>query len=158
MNDGRKKVSERRRRFVDEYVACGGNGSEAARRAGYSPKTANITASTLLADAEIRAQINMKLDELQNQRTAKAQEILEFLSAVMRGQVEDTAVTPSGKPIKISTRVVDRLKAAEALSKINGLFQAPKPVVEDSRADFQKIFVNTLRKICGDDETDDESA
>lgn len=157
MNDGRKKVSERRRRFVDEYVACGGNGAEAARRAGYSAKTANITASTLLADAEIRAAIDSRLSELHNQRQASATEILEFLAATMRGEITDSVVTPGGRIIEISTRIADRLKAADSLIKINGLYKAPKPNVEDSKSDFQKVFVDTLCKICGD-ETDGESA
>lgn len=156
MNDGRQKVSERRRRFIDAYIQCG-NGAEAARRAGYSAKSANVTGAKLLADADIRAEINLRLDELHNQRTAQAAECLEFLSSVMRGEVQDVAVTPGGKPVSIVTRVSDRIKAAELLLKIYGEFKAPKPNVEDSKSDFTKMFTETLQRICGD-ETDGESA
>lgn len=155
MNDGRAKVSERRRRFIDEYIICG-NAAEAARRAGYSERTARVTAAELMARADIREAINMRLDELHSRRTAKASECIEFLSSVMRGEVEDTAVTPSGKPIKISARVVDRIRAAELLLKVYGEFKSPK-AVEEPKQDFTKIFTETLCKICGDS-PDGESA
>ena len=157
MYDGKQKVSERRRRFIDAYIQCG-VGSEAARRAGYSQRSANTVAAQLLADADIRAEINMRLDELHTKRTAKTAECLEFLTSVMRGEVRDVAVTPGGKPVSIVTRVSDRIRACELLLKIFGEFKSPKANVEDSKADFQKVFVDTLCKICGDDETDGESA
>lgn len=158
MNDGRQKVSERRRRFIDAYIQCG-VGSEAARRAGYSPKSANTVSAQLLADADIRAEINLRLDELHSQRTAKTAECLEFLTAVMRGEVRDVAVTPGGKPVSIQARVSDRIRATELLLKIFGEFKSPKVCdVADSKADFTKTFIATLQRICGDDETDGESA
>jgi hypothetical protein len=57
--DRRKKQGlpdERLQRFVVEYVACR-NGAEAARRAGYSTKTARIQAHDLLTRPNIQEAI-----------------------------------------------------------------------------------------------------
>ena len=75
----------------------------------------------------------------------------------MRGEVQDVAVTPSGKPVSIQARVSDRIRASELLLKIFGEFKAPKANTEDSKADFTKMFTETLQRICGD-EPDGESA
>ncbi|MBR3388684.1 MAG: terminase small subunit, partial [Bacteroidales bacterium] len=40
-------LTARQKRFVEEYLLCG-NSAEAARRAGYSVKTANRLGSRLL--------------------------------------------------------------------------------------------------------------
>ena len=50
-----KKMTERQRRFVREYLRNGGNGTEAAISAGYSPKAAHVQASRLLQDDKIAA-------------------------------------------------------------------------------------------------------
>lgn len=52
-----EKLTDRQRKFVIELLSCL-NGSEAARRAGYSKKTANRMASENLSKPDIRAAIN----------------------------------------------------------------------------------------------------
>jgi phage terminase small subunit len=49
-------MEERRRRFVENYLVTG-NGAQAATLAGYSEKSAKVTASRLLTDANVRAAI-----------------------------------------------------------------------------------------------------
>jgi phage terminase small subunit len=46
-------LTPRQQQFVVEY-AIGGNAADAARRAGYSPKGANVTGAQLLANPNIR--------------------------------------------------------------------------------------------------------
>ena len=48
------ELNEREKRFCKEYVACKFNGTQAAINAGYSKKTARITASKLLTKANIQ--------------------------------------------------------------------------------------------------------
>lgn len=52
----KRQLSEQRQRFVDEYL-IDLNGTQAAIRAGYSPKTANEQASRLLANVSIQQAI-----------------------------------------------------------------------------------------------------
>ena len=54
--------SDRQTAFIRHYAACL-NGSEAARRAGYSPKSAAQTASDLLARKDVRRKIQKILDD-----------------------------------------------------------------------------------------------
>lgn len=49
-------LTPRQQRFVDEYIVCG-NAAEAARRAGYSERTARQIASENLSKPDIRAAI-----------------------------------------------------------------------------------------------------
>lgn len=50
-------LSERQRVFAREYVLTLRNGAEAARRAGYKPGSAKVTASRLLTDENVRAEV-----------------------------------------------------------------------------------------------------
>ena len=67
---------------------------------------------------------------MESERTAKTVEILEYLTSVMRGEgTEVTVVTVgTGKGFSKSEKVIvplstkDRLKAAEHLAKIHGMF------------------------------------
>ncbi len=58
-----KAMSPKHRRFVAEYLKDQ-NGTQAAIRAGYSPRTANEQACDLLAKPSIRAAVDKKLAEI----------------------------------------------------------------------------------------------
>ena len=55
-------LSPKRRAFVEEYLRCW-NATEAARRAGYSERSANPTGSRLLANDSVKAYIEERLAE-----------------------------------------------------------------------------------------------
>ena len=94
------KLNTRQKAFCEYYVACG-NATESA--------------------------IKRIMEEHANNRIAKAEEILEFLTATLRGEVtEEVVVGGFGKSAteKIIKNVdlKDRLKAAELLGKRYRLF------------------------------------
>lgn len=68
--------------FIDEYLVDL-NATQAALRAGYSPKTARQIGSRLLSNVDIRAEIKLRLDE----RAMPAQEVLKRLSEHARGDL-----------------------------------------------------------------------
>ena len=123
------KLNERQKLFVDFYIQTH-NLSESARRAGYSVKTAYSTGCELLKNPKIQTAIQARTKELETKRTADTQEILEYLAAVMRGEVDDEVVVNVGtgkgftRPEKVKSKVTtkDRNKAAEMLAKVNGMF------------------------------------
>lgn len=125
-----KKLSVKQALFVDYYLQTKGNASEAARLAGYSPKTAFRSGQENMQNPAILLAIQSRTAELENERTATTQEILEYLASVLRGDTEDEVVVNVGKgkgftsPEKVKARVTtkDRLKAAELLGKVKGLF------------------------------------
>jgi phage terminase small subunit len=58
-----KRFTNRQRAFIGHYVETW-NAAEAARRAGYSVKTARSHGQRLLTNVDIRAEIDAKLDAL----------------------------------------------------------------------------------------------
>lgn len=84
-----------------------------------------------MKDDRIKKQIATRLEELKSQRIAETKEILEYITSVMRGEQNDMVVMNIGKgrgitaAEKVTTKVAEkeRLKAAEMLAKINGLFK-----------------------------------
>ena len=118
-------MTEKQKRFCDFYIETG-NAKEAAIRAGYSEKTAKQIGQENLTKPDLRAYIDERLAELKNERTADAQEVLEYLTAVMRGSVikERLLVWGEGAQavVDIDVGAKDRLKAAELLGKRHALF------------------------------------
>ena len=122
------KLTEKQKRFVDYYIELG-NATEAARRAGYRAKTAGVIGQENLKKPYLSEAINKRLDELHNERTADAQEVLEYLTAVMRGEKTEEVVVVEGtgegcsdaKIVEKHVGIKDRNKAAELLAKRYGL-------------------------------------
>lgn len=118
------KLTEKQRRFVDYYVETG-NASEAARRAGYAEKAAYRTGSENLRKPQIKAAIDARLKELEDKRIAKADEVLQFLTSTLRGEVKEERVVVEGtgegrsdaRIITVQVSARDRLDAAKSLLK-----------------------------------------
>ena len=119
------KLTERQRRFVDEYIISG-NATEAARNAGYSEKYAGTNSDKLLKNTNVKAELDKRMQEVQTNKIAKAEEVLEFLTASMRGEIlEPTLVTTEfgGQDIKeVKPNVSTRIRAGELLGKRYQLF------------------------------------
>lgn len=60
----RAAAEARRRRFVEAYITNGGNATEAAVEAGYSPRSAGQQGSRLLKDVKISAAIQARREAL----------------------------------------------------------------------------------------------
>lgn len=120
------KLTKKQRKFADEYlIDC--NGTQAAIRAGYSPKTANEQAVKLMANKKISNYISGKLDEMSSERLADAQEVLEYLTSVMRGEHTEQVLRLDGNGVQvvdyIQVSARERLKAAELIGKRYGMFK-----------------------------------
>ena len=125
-----KRLTAKQLAFVDAYIANGGNGSEAARQAGYSAKGANVTAAKLLAITSISQEIAKRLAEMRNAKTADLKEVLEFLTGTMRGEISEKIPMTVGngksshvEVVEVPTRTRERLRAAENLAKIFGAYR-----------------------------------
>ena len=119
------RLSRRQRRFCDEYlIDC--NATQAAIRAGYSEKTAAAQGAKLTSNLEVREYIDEQLELLHDRRTAKAKEVLEYLTSVMRGELKEQILCMAGdgtqEVIEIDISAKDRIRAAELIGKRYGLF------------------------------------
>ena len=74
--------------FAEEYIKCG-NATEAARKAGYSEKAARQIATENLSKPSISEYIRQRMEQMDAQRVASADEVMRFFSSVMRGEVMD---------------------------------------------------------------------
>nr|WP_278673335.1 terminase small subunit [Streptococcus lutetiensis] len=119
------KLTLKQQRFADEYIISG-NATDAAVKAGYSKKYANTNASKLLQNTTIKSYIDEKLAELQSQKVADQQEVLEYLTSVMRGEKTEPLLVLDGegtqKVVNAVPPVQARTKAAELLGKRYRLF------------------------------------
>ena len=118
-------MTERQKRFCDEYL-IDMNATQAAIRAGYSKKSAKSIGQENLTKPDISAYIREQLDAIHNQKTADAQEVIEYLTAVMRGEHTEQALQLIGDGVQticdIDVSAKDRLKAAELIGKRYGIF------------------------------------
>ncbi len=82
------KLTVRQKAFADYYLECG-NASEAARKAGYSEKTAPGTGAENLKKPQIAQYIAERLAEIEDKRIATVEEVMVFYTSVLRGEVKD---------------------------------------------------------------------
>lgn len=117
-------MTAKQKRFCNEYlIDC--NATQAAIRAGYSAKTAYSVGQRMLKNVEVKKYIDEQFEKLKNDNIADTQEIMEYLTSVMRGeQKEQVPLMYYDKQIleEKSASIKERLKAAELLGKRYGLF------------------------------------
>ncbi|WP_461467067.1 terminase small subunit [Parvimonas micra] len=121
--DDMEKLSIKQKRFADEYIISG-NATQSAIIAGYSKKYAATNTDKLLKNTNIKNYIDKRLKELEDKAIAKQEEVLQYLTSVMRGEHEEEVLYGIGEGAQ-STRHIEvgakeRIKAAELLGKRYG--------------------------------------
>lgn len=121
-------LTDKRKRFADEYLINAD--ATAAYKAAYPRVTKDATAasagSRLLNLPEVRAYIDERLESISTEKIAKADEVMQYLTAVMRGEYKEEVLRGEGmgeqtiSDIDVSAR--DRIKAAELIGKRYGLW------------------------------------
>ncbi|PKR86108.1 terminase small subunit [Heyndrickxia camelliae] len=114
-------LDERQKKFADLFLETG-NATESYKQAGYKAKgnAAEAAASRLLRNVKVKAYIDEIAEQNQNNRIASRDEILEYLTKVMRGEISEEVPVPTKKGISIvdvDAGIKDRTKAAELLGK-----------------------------------------
>lgn len=112
------KLTPKQKKFCEWYIKTG-NASEAARQAGYKEKTAPFTGAENLKKPQIKAYIAERTGNQDAKLVADADEVLQFYSAVMRGEVKDQ--------FGLDASLTDRLKAGDSLMKRYAAGGAIKP-------------------------------
>ena len=160
-----RKLTAKQQRFCDEYL-IDLNATQAAIRAGYSKKTAYSIGQENLKKPEISAYIEKRMAEKEDALIAKQDEVMQYLTAVMRREkTEHIVVTLSEKTstyvpdetgtmrkqtiekevpqiVEIPAQLRDANKAAELIGKRYALFKDNvqldvKPVVIDGGDDLE---------------------
>lgn len=122
-----KKLTPKQKAFVDEYIKTG-NATQAIMNAGYktkNPRTAAAMGARLLAVPVVQAALEKRLSKMDRSRIASADEVMEYLTSVMRGESNgsELVVEGNGPGLSLAREVFkkpseqDRLKAANLLAK-----------------------------------------
>lgn len=142
------KLTAKQQRFVEEYL-IDLNATQAAIRAGYSPKTAYSIGNELLNKPDIRARIDKAIAE-RSARTGvnqdriirelariafiQAPDVINFDDATLNNSASEdnlaaiasvkvkTIPTSDGEGVEREIRLADKLKALELLGKHIGMF------------------------------------
>lgn len=119
-------MTDKQKRFCDEYLVDF-NATQAAIRAGYSKKTAYSIGDENLRKPELKNYIDERIAEKQSQLIATQDEVLRYLTSVLRGEQKEQTLKMAGVGFQeveeINTSTKDRLKAAELLGKAYGAFR-----------------------------------
>lgn len=123
------KLTLKQKAFAEYYIETG-NATESAIKAGYSKKTARVIGQENLLKPALKSYIDEKMKELESKRIAKAEEVLEYLTRVLRGEeTEQVVVTENIGDFMSEAKVIDKelsakdkIKAAELLGKRYRLF------------------------------------
>ena len=123
------KLTHRQQRFCDEYL-IDMNATQAAIRAGYSKKTAGTISNENMQKPAIREYIAQRMAEKEDALIAKQDEVLRYLTSVLRGESVSEIVVVEGlgegmsqaKRFEKGPDEKERLKAAELLGKRYSLF------------------------------------
>jgi phage terminase small subunit len=111
-------ISAKRRRFAEEYV-LDGNATAAAVRAGYSARSAHVTACRMLKDPVVQAAVA--------ERQALVAEELEITrQEVMRGLLEAVEIA------RLQAEPAALVKAWSEIARICGYYQPERKQVEVS--------------------------
>ncbi|MBS6559251.1 MAG: terminase small subunit [Clostridiales bacterium] len=125
-------LTEKQKRFADEYLID--LNATRAYRAAYSSckkdEVAAVNGSKLLRNTKVEKYINAELEKIQSAKIADAQEVMEHLTAAMRGEIQEEVVVVEGtgegcsdaRIIRKQISEKDRIKAAELLGKRYSLF------------------------------------
>lgn len=101
------KLTVKERRFVDAHLGpCRGNGTQAAIKAGYAPRSAHVTAARLLKKANVRRAIDARQAKQEQAAIADADELDAICTEIARKVGKGTAIV--------------RIKAVSELNKVKG--------------------------------------
>ena len=115
----KRKLTAKQKAFADEYIKTS-NATESAKKAGYSPKTAYAIGGENLNKPEIKAYIDERMAQLASKRIMGADEILEMLSGIARGEIKEEVVISAidgVNVVKKTPSLKERIAAGKELLK-----------------------------------------
>nr|DAQ31520.1 MAG TPA: Terminase small subunit [Caudoviricetes sp.] len=101
-------LNQKQFEFFENYLATN-NITQSAIDAGYSEKTAGQQGCRMLKSIKGQNYIAERMAELDEEKVATANEVLEYLTSVMRGEVQDQ--------FDLEPSLSDRTKAASELAR-----------------------------------------
>lgn len=125
-------MTDKQRKFCDEYL-IDLNATRAYKLAYPNVKSesaATSGASRLLRNVKVKTYIDEQLEKISSEKIATAEEVMQYLTSVLRGESQSEIVVVEGvgdgcsdaRRMKKAPDEKEKLKAAELLGKRYGLF------------------------------------
>lgn len=136
-----QKLTEKQKKFCHFYIETA-NATESYKKSGYkcnSENAYNVNAIRLLRNDKIKAYLKEFMEKNDTNRIAKAEEVLEYFTKVMRGETLSNVVVVEGcgdgvseaREFKKKPDEKERLDAAKQLAKRYGLDRIKEDTVSE---------------------------
>lgn len=126
MSEVQGKWTPKLERFVEEYFINHMNATRAAIAAGYSKKSAASIGAENMQKPHVRARIEERLAEMNKEKVMEANEVMELLTKIARGEDKEEVLRGLGKGYEEKTHMEvtarDRIKALELIGKAHAVF------------------------------------
>ena len=121
-------LNEKQRRFCDEFLANGGNATQAYKKVYPGAKNDNVAAvnaNRLLRNAKVQKYLDEHSTAMEdhNSKIATAEELQERLTAFVREEAKETVVSSSGMKVEIPIGIKDQLKAIDMMLRLKGMYR-----------------------------------
>ncbi|MCW1910805.1 terminase small subunit [Lactiplantibacillus paraplantarum] len=135
-----RKLTPKQQRFADEYIKSG-NAADAARKAGYSKRSARSVGQENLTKPDIKQYIDDQMAEIASKRIMDATEAVELLTSIARGETKETVYIGTAEGVYEKHKEADlktRISAArEILKRYPGDDKLAKAQISKAEADVR---------------------
>lgn len=121
------KLSEKQKRFADEYIKTG-NATQSAKVAGY--KQPHVQGSQNLEKLSVKTYIDEKLEQLASERIMSAQQALELLTKIAKGEEKETVIVGTPDGVYESEKEADLKTRIAAVKEILKRYPTENPLVK----------------------------
>ncbi|QLL39403.1 terminase small subunit [Lactiplantibacillus plantarum] len=112
-----RKLTPKQQRFADEYIKSG-NAADAARKAGYSKRSARSVGQENLTKPDIKQYIDEQMAEIASKRIMDAREAVELLTRIARGEEKETVISSTPEGVYESQKEADLKTRISAVKEI----------------------------------------
>lgn len=147
------KLSEKQKRFADEYIKTG-NATQSAKVAGY--KQPHVQGSQNLEKLSVKTYIDEKLEQLASERIMSAQQALELLTKIAKGEEKETVIVGTPDGVYESEKEADLKTRIAAVKEILKRYPAENPLTQaqirklEAEADIREAEAKAKRENNGD--------
>ena len=134
-------LSIREQKFVAYYIEFG-DAQKAVKEAGYNTTSPLAYSRKLLAKPKIQKELHDQMELLKNDCIASANEIMNFYTQAMRGEVKDQ--------FGLEASLADRMKAADALAKRQIDMKAIADKAKDNEITLNLVWDRSNNRIVPD--------
>lgn len=127
------KLKPKELKFAEEWLKTT-NATQSAIKAGYSARTAYSAGNRLLKKVDVKQYIDERLAEMKESSIADTNEVMQFLSSTMRGDIPDQ--------FGLDPALNDRIKAAELLGKRYKMFTDKQEISGADGEPIKVVFSN----------------